>query len=56
MNQQSTNDHQEKLKQFKKAIESNQFSINSSCIAEALLEAQKPAKQTKKSIKEPELA
>ncbi|MDF1677705.1 MAG: hypothetical protein P1U32_03330 [Legionellaceae bacterium] len=56
MSEQPTDNHQEKLKQFKKAIENNEFSINSSCIAEALLEAQKLAKQSRQSLKEPELA
>ncbi|MDF1647045.1 MAG: flagellar biosynthesis anti-sigma factor FlgM [Legionellaceae bacterium] len=56
MNQEPLKNHQEKLDQFKQAIQNNTFSINSDSIASALLEAQKLAKQNFKSVEQPEIA
>jgi anti-sigma28 factor (negative regulator of flagellin synthesis) len=54
--QSSTNAHQNKLSQFKQAIENNTYVINSDCIASALLEAQQFTKQKAHPLEEPELA
>ena len=54
--QSTTNAHQNKLNQFKQAIENNTYAINSDCIASALLEAQQFTKQKTHSLEEPELA
>lgn len=56
MNDKALDDYQEKLAQFKKAIQNNEFQMDSTCIAQALLEAQKYAKKQRKTIKEPEMA
>jgi anti-sigma28 factor (negative regulator of flagellin synthesis) len=52
----NTNTHQEKINQFKQAIENNTYAINSDCIASALLEAQQFATQKAHPLEEPELA
>jgi len=56
MSKETLDDHQKKLEKFKKAIKNNIFSIDSSCIAEALLEAQKHARKNLKNVEEPEIA
>ncbi len=55
MSEHTLDDYQKKLAQFKKAIQNNEFPIDSNCIAEALLEAQRYAKKEPENIEEPEL-
>ncbi len=52
MNKAPFDDHQEKLKKFKQAIENNTFSINSDRISSALLEAQQSIQQDLKNIEQ----
>ncbi len=56
MNKESLKTDQDKLDAFKKALENNTFPIDNSCIAEALLEAQKYTKKDRSNVEEPELA